>query len=733
MVRRMGSLVLFFTIVMMLRLAFSHSYHPESYLEIHTILEMSSIAVCFFLFAQSGIVEKYMRTPRFFLLATGFLMIGTIDLFHTLTFKGMPTLIVESSVQKGTWFWVGARFGEAVLFSLALGLREDSRFLRSKRLVRAFALGYLALSVSVILLFADRLPLMVVEGEGTTAFKNMLEYAICLIHLLNVLLVLDHYRKTKRAAFLYVFSATVIIMTSELFFTFYRNVNDIDNLFGHVLKTVGYYYLLRGFYYSWIKEVVAQKARYEAEMKEVLHKQQGFSFKVVRSGNRYITMLVEGLLLDRIRLRPEDMVGKELFDFAPREAAGIITGYYDKTWEGTEQIFEWTPAPGFTLLVSLQPLRAGDAVTAIIGSGIDISSLKRTETRLREQEAKFEEIFHHAKDAVFLIQLDENKEPVRFMDVNNAACAMLGYDREELLGRNPAEIFPDSGVHFRAGGEGLLRKDDGTNIPMDVSSRYFTIDRSDYLLTIVRDITERKRTEAYIRQSEKLSLVGKMAAGVAHEIRNPLTALKGFLQLLRGQNGEKSAYYDIMLEEINRINKIVGQFMSLAKPSKSQYSRTNLSELLLNLAEFMNTQAILNRVVIRTELEEGLPLIQCDRDQMEQVFINMMKNAMEAMAGGGELVIGLRRAGDRKISVRFIDQGCGIPEDKIPKLGEPFFTTKEQGTGLGLMICYQIIKQHRGDIRISSRVGEGTEIRVELPINPDEERTETEEQSELAG
>ncbi|WP_162255083.1 ATP-binding protein [Paenibacillus sp. Soil522] len=234
---------------------------------------------------------------------------------------------------------------------------------------------------------------------------------------------------------------------------------------------------------------------------------------------------------------------------------------------------------------------------------------------------------------------------------------------------------------------------------------------------VIRDITERKRTEEMIRKSEKLSVVGQLAAGVAHEIRNPLTSLKGFLQLLNSKNLGYKNYFEIMQAEVERINFIVNEFMIVSNPQvvRSQ-EKKNVESIIQNIVMLLGAQANLMNVQIVTESESGLPLIKCDENQLKQVFINILKNALEAMSDGGIIRIQVKNIQPNELLIRFIDQGIGIPEDQLPKLGEPFHSTKETGTGLGLMVTNKIIEGHKGSITITSKVNQGTTVEIILPI-----------------
>ncbi|WP_409344119.1 PAS domain S-box protein [Paenibacillus sp. MBLB4367] len=232
------------------------------------------------------------------------------------------------------------------------------------------------------------------------------------------------------------------------------------------------------------------------------------------------------------------------------------------------------------------------------------------------------------------------------------------------------------------------------------------------------DITDQHAQQELLQKSEKLSIVGQLAAGIAHEIRNPLTSLKGFLQLFRSKLGKEKKYEDyfsIMFNEFSRIEEIVGEFLILAKPQPKSFKPMPIDLLLRDIVKLLDIQAILNNVQIFTDVEAGLPPICCDENQLKQVFVNILKNAIEAMPYGGMIMVSARRNDSGELSLRFTDQGPGIAKGQLAKLGEPFYTTKEGGTGLGLMICHRIIESHQGSISISSEVGQGTTVEIVLP------------------
>lgn len=218
-----------------------------------------------------------------------------------------------------------------------------------------------------------------------------------------------------------------------------------------------------------------------------------------------------------------------------------------------------------------------------------------------------------------------------------------------------------------------------------------------------------------LRQKEKLAVIGQMATAIAHEIKNPLSSLKGFTQLQQEKDKEDDQYYPIMLSEIDRINTIVTDLLILGKPNTALRREKNLGEIIKYVLTVINPHAERQDIKIELNLSES-PVLLCDENQLKQVFINLIKNAMEAMPGGGTVNI-LSENKENNAVVSIIDEGCGIDADRLSKLGEPFYTTKQNGTGLGLMVTKKIIEEHGGTFSISSELGKGTAVTLTFPIH----------------
>lgn len=218
-----------------------------------------------------------------------------------------------------------------------------------------------------------------------------------------------------------------------------------------------------------------------------------------------------------------------------------------------------------------------------------------------------------------------------------------------------------------------------------------------------------------------MSVIGELAASIAHEIRNPLTSIKGFVQILQEDESLRARrdHLRVMSEEIDRINEVVGELLLIAKPQMQTMTSVEMKTVIEDVMMLMRGSA--ETKDIRFKLAASEPFwIQGYKNHLKQVFINLIKNAIESMPGGGTVSASIKRLPDGRIQLSIADEGTGLSRARLEKLGEPFYTTKEKGTGLGLTVCYKIIREeHQGDIQFESEEGQGTVVHVTLPEKQD--------------
>ncbi len=220
---------------------------------------------------------------------------------------------------------------------------------------------------------------------------------------------------------------------------------------------------------------------------------------------------------------------------------------------------------------------------------------------------------------------------------------------------------------------------------------------------------------AQLQRSEKLALISELAASVAHEVRNPLTVVRGFVQLLREEvDQERKEYLRLVLSELDRAEFIISDYLSLARPQEEMIETIDVAEMINEVTVVMYSYALMNGVQVKSQLEEGL-FIKGDKIQYKQVLMNLIKNGIEAMPDGGTIELAAKHR-DQQVMITIKDTGVGMSEEQLVRMGLPFYTTKEKGTGLGLLVSFRIIEAMGGSIQFASEQGKGTDVIILLPL-----------------
>ncbi|WP_423409837.1 ATP-binding protein [Heyndrickxia sp. MSNUG] len=391
-----------------------------------------------------------------------------------------------------------------------------------------------------------------------------------------------------------------------------------------------------------------------------------------------------------------------------------------------EEAFFLLPSGEKKLLEFTVKLNAGDGYNMTIVR--DISDRYRMEQELRKSEERFRKIFEGSIEGMIL--WDEN---CNFYEINPSGMEYLELAPEDPGERNFRKLFTRLGIPDEEIGErkeSLLCKgrldgrmtihfEEGRMKHFEYTVKHHLVDELN--LIIFRNITEKVEMEAQLRKSDTLNILGELAAGIAHEIRNPMTALKGFIQLLESSTGDAySLYFQVITTELQRIDSIINEFLILAKPQAIKYIHTDIKKIMGETVDLLNAQAVLHDVQFKTIYDHEVPELLCEPNQLKKVFINIIKNAIEVMPKGGYVTITISPAPGGRIHISIRDEGEGIPAEKVKKLGEPFYTTKERGTGLGLMVSFKIIEEHGGSIEVESEVGHGTTFHIYLPCQKEQ-------------
>lgn len=358
----------------------------------------------------------------------------------------------------------------------------------------------------------------------------------------------------------------------------------------------------------------------------------------------------------------------------------------------------------------------------------DITQKKLAEANLKESLKNVRDI-NFALDQSSIVAFTDEKGIIK--SVNDKFCEISQYSREELIGNNHSLL--NSGLHsneffknlWKKIGSGQVWKGDIRNKAKDGSFYWVATTIVPFLnengkpyqyLAIRNDITEKKKSEEMLHRQDKLAAVGQLAAGVAHEIRNPLTSMKGYAEFLHmdEEDAQRQEFLEIILDEIDRVNNIVEEFMVLAKPKAVELEEKNIIPIIQNVVSMLMFEARKRNVKLDFAADEEIVQIECDENRLKQVFLNFIKNGIEAMPDGGDLHV-KAQIKDGVVAISIQDTGVGIPPETLKKIGEPFYTTKKNGNGLGLMVSFKIIESHNGKVYIESTQNKGTTFKIVLP------------------
>ncbi len=345
---------------------------------------------------------------------------------------------------------------------------------------------------------------------------------------------------------------------------------------------------------------------------------------------------------------------------------------------------------------------------------------------LREARSLNDSILDSIEEAVITV---DNDGCVTML--NPAARKITGFIPEKILHRKYQDLFIDHG-DFRSLLLDTLRngvRHVDVEIEYPASGRMLTVTASTNLLhnvdgksigavVFLRDLTHQRDMQRHMERAEQLAALGELVAGMAHELRNPLTAIRGFVQYLQqgASEQERHEYMAIILKEVDSINRVIAQLLSFARPTPKHYYKVRIADLMQDVLVLVRTREVLARIDFVVLIPPEVPEIEVDGELIKQVLLNLLLNAVQAITERGCITIAVSAA-DSHVTIKISDSGCGISAESREKIFSPFFTTKATGTGLGLSIVQRIVTVHQGKIMIDSVVGKGTDVIIELPIH----------------
>jgi two-component system, LuxR family, sensor kinase FixL len=465
----------------------------------------------------------------------------------------------------------------------------------------------------------------------------------------------------------------------------------------------------------------------------------GISEEIMVLDRDFTVHNVNRVMLERYGLEKNEVLGRRCFEVkqscgAPcnrKESDGCPLSRAIKTESLVETTFRHENGEGQARQLSLimYPLciPGESQVKYFMEIARDETRYRNLIEELRTSQKRFRAILDTATNAV--LSIDENHRITLF---NNAAERIFGYSRDEVLGKDLGLLIPPKyGDHSRYVQRFLesressvvgktinltaLRKD-GEEIPVELSLSFLEMEYGVTITAIITDITDRKRLEKKLLQSERLAAVGEAVAHVAHELKNPLMIIGGFTSQIRNTLADPKTLQklDMILEEVSRVERLVGALGDFTKEYRLVRRQADVNSVLRDVVKVLGAAYPPENCALMEDLDLDLGEIMCDPDKLKQVFINIITNGIEAMGGEGVITITTQRI-SHGIEIQISDEGRGISEEDIQHIFEPFFTTRERGSGLGLAISYKIVQAHGGEITARNRPGRGATFVIRLP------------------
>ena len=356
----------------------------------------------------------------------------------------------------------------------------------------------------------------------------------------------------------------------------------------------------------------------------------------------------------------------------------------------------------------------------------------RIALRLEVNQQYLKNILHSSDSAIMAVDNNE-----KFIAWNKGAEKIFGYTEEEVIGQSSSLLLPDDkkyteelnsirNVVLEKGSikipETERKTKSGKIIPVGLNVNKLPSKNGDYIgrTVIIKDSTEVKKLQQQIDQSEKLAVIGQLAAGVAHEIGNPLTSISSIVQLLQRRVNDNFVSEQLanIRSNIDRISRIVRELVDFSRPPGVERSVIQVTDIIKTAIGIVKFDKRVKKVQFETKLDKELPEINIIPDQLLQVFINILINALDAIEGNGRIDVNSNHDKEN-IYIEITDNGCGMDKETISKIFDPFFSTKDvgKGTGLGLSVSYGIIRKFKGDILVQSEVNKGSSFIIKLPLN----------------
>ncbi|KUO70226.1 MAG: hypothetical protein APF77_18200 [Clostridia bacterium BRH_c25] len=698
---------------------------------IHTIVEL----ICIYIALSSFLIiwNSYRKTIGIYhLIGFGLLAVAIFDSFHTYCWIASGTLS-PGNTDLTTKYWIIGRLVEALVLA-AVSLKLGN-YMLNKWTGLLFVL-FLSIGLSLVLWFFPGLMPALLTKDGLTPAKIILEYIVIAFALFSLYKLKGELENEKAISYKYIFMSLLFIIPAELSFTLYRVITSLYNMYGHILKIVCYYYLYKAVYVS----CVEYPHKRLAEAYEKLEERNARIKEISDTLNDTLDALPIGILnyeadnrIKYMNKRLEDMLACDRNALYGLTAEEFLEAFPTDDQE-ERNLFELANEGKKNTISTIRTYKnmKGEHVNiSLTSQNIKNGLLVYFYEVKKEQEIKN---FHLQTQTILnavnncVLMTDRNKKIVLYNEAFKKVFETNGID---LIGMSLDSFNESIDLILNELQESMQEEE--FNKPREVSittlkgNRREMLVHVDYIrniekeiigaISVFTDITEIKKQSRSMQQQEKLAIIGQMAAGIIHEIKNPLSTIKGLSQLIIAKTKlDKVREYSAVINgSIDDVTKVVNEFLNFAKPKPTVKIRTNMNRIVESMQLFTETQCYTKNIKTQFHYSSCIMEITADESKIKQVILNITENAIAAMENIElpELKVSTYYDADMGEGViQISDNGTGMSSEVIGKLGIPFFTTKEKGTGLGLGISYQIMSEHNGRIEVESEAGKGTVFKI---------------------
>lgn len=662
------------------------------------------------------------------LLGFGFLIVSIFDFMHTYYYNGLIVNDILKS-QLSIQFSLLARVTEVVVlifFSLAPYIKNINR-----NIVMSGIIIIISSFLYIIYAYPNLVPCFY-DVYGITKIKVALEYSVVIIAVLVLLKLNSNLQSENFVKFKYLYLCVLLIIPSEICFAFFKDLGSFWVVLGHTLKISSYFYLYKAVFQSLINYPYDKLSESNKRLSDILNaipipintynndNEIDFVNKKFEELFKYPKENILGLKYKEVLNLLHKVENEHDIDLITRiknnegNSDNIIRSYLNSEGEEINALINAYKING-GILVLLTDAKKEQEINNLNLQAQTILDATTTPTIILDDKGR---VVAFNKSYTDLIEVEYNtiigidkwklQTILKVNSKDNMGLFKKGYVKNEAR---------DCFIETPKGNKKQLRitKSSINNIHNEIVGTIYSI----------QDISKMKQEQSKLINQEKLALLGQMGATIVHETRNFLTTIKGNSQLIElyVEDEKIKKYARKINNNTNEVNKIISDFLNLSKPRETELEEVAFNDIVASMKNIIEASSLMKKVELILDLNHDERYILCDEMHIRQVILNICKNAVEAMEDILKPVLHISTQLDeytKEVFINISDNGIGIDDETIKKIGTPFFTTKKIGTGLGLSACYQIIKEHRGRIDIKSNLGEGTTFTIVIPYVDEE-------------